>query len=263
VKRGVVGGAKTWGQTALSARRRVDACFRERRWTPWDRVVSPHVFARCGVAGPKGCYDVRARDEVRRLKPTLQAEARATLETGLSTLRATVGMKTPPRKGGCRQNWRPHKTRGITLIEMLIAMAIIALIAGLSYPSLAAGLDTLRLRSTSDAIIGFLNTALARADTRQQVVEIVISPTDGTLTANSGDHGFSKRLEIQSPIKILSVRPGLADAEEQGQTRRFLVYPGGSVPKIAIEIGNSGGRKRLVSIDPITGVPQSVVVKTL
>jgi hypothetical protein len=130
----------------------------------------------------------------------------------------------------------------------------------MSAPSVSSGLDSLRLRSASDAIIGFLNTALARADSRQQVVEILISPGDGTLTATSGDHGFSKRLEIVSPIKILAVRPELAaGADEQGQTRRFLVYPGGAVPKIAIEIGNSGGRKRLVSIDPVTGVPQSVI----
>jgi prepilin-type N-terminal cleavage/methylation domain-containing protein len=165
---------------------------------PWDRVVSPHVFARC--------------------------------------------------------------RRGITLIEMLIVMALIALIVGMAAPSVASGLDSLRLRSASDAIIGFLNTALARADTRQQVVEILISPADGTITATSGDQGFKKRLEIVSPIKILSVRPELAaGADEQGQTRRFLVYPGGAVPKIAIEIGNSSGRKRMVSIDPVTGVPQSVL----
>jgi type II secretory pathway pseudopilin PulG len=139
---------------------------------------------------------------------------------------------------------------------MLIVMALVALVAGMAAPSVSAGLDTLRLRSTSDAIIGFLNTALARADTRQQVVEIVISPAEGTLIAISADRGFQKRLEIASPIKILSVQPALvADADDQNQTRRFLVYPGGSVPKITIEIGNSKGRKRLVSIDPITGVP--------
>ena len=63
------------------------------------------------------------------------------------------------------------RQRGITLIEMLIVMALIALISGLATPSISAGLDSLRLRSTSDAMIGFLNTALARAATRQQVVE--------------------------------------------------------------------------------------------
>jgi type II secretory pathway pseudopilin PulG len=147
------------------------------------------------------------------------------------------------------------------MIEMLVVMAIVALIAGMAAPSVSSGLDSLRLRSTSDAIIGFLNTALARADTRQQVVEILISPQDGTITAMSADHGFQKRLDIASPIRILSVQPALAaDADDQNQVRRFLVYPGGSVPKIAIEIGNSAGRKRLVSIDPVTGIPQAAVL---
>jgi prepilin-type N-terminal cleavage/methylation domain-containing protein len=153
---------------------------------------------------------------------------------------------------------RRNQNAGVTLIEMLIVMALVALVAGMTAPSVSAGLDSLRLRSTSDAMIGFFNTALARADTRQQVVEILISPAEGTMTAISADRGFQKRLEIASPIKILSVQPALmADAEDQNQTRRFLVYPGGSVPKIAIEIGNSEGRKRLVSIDPITGVPRA------
>jgi prepilin-type N-terminal cleavage/methylation domain-containing protein len=149
-----------------------------------------------------------------------------------------------------------NRRRGVTLIEMLIVMALIALVVGMAAPSVSSGLDSLRLRSTSDAMIGFLNTALSRADTRQQAVEIVISPADGTLTAISADQGFHKVLEIASTIKILSVQPGGA-GDEQNQTRRFLVYPGGSVPKIAIEIGDSTGRKRLVSVDPITGVPQA------
>jgi prepilin-type N-terminal cleavage/methylation domain-containing protein len=159
--------------------------------------------------------------------------------------------------GGARAG-QPRFSRGITLIEMLIVMALIALVAGMAAPSVSAGLDSLRLRSTSDAMIGFLNAALARADTRQQVVEILISPAEGTLTAVSGDQGYKRRLEIASPIKILSVRPvPAADTDEQNPPRRFLVYPGGTVPKIVIEIGNSRGRKRLVSIDPVTGVPQS------
>jgi prepilin-type N-terminal cleavage/methylation domain-containing protein len=178
----------------------------------------------------------------------------------------SVGKGTSTRLSTQHAWRRAPQMRGVTLIEMLIVMAVIALVAGMAAPSVSAGIDSLRLRSTSDAMIGFFNTALARADTRQQVVEILISPADGTITAVSGDKGFMKRLDVVSPIKILSVRPELGgDAGDQNQTRRFLVYPGGSVPKIDIEIGNSRGRKRLVSIDPVTGVPQSVVegAKTL
>ncbi len=147
---------------------------------------------------------------------------------------------------------------GVTLIEMLIAMAIIGLMAAMATPSISAGLDSLRLRSTSDQIIGFLNVALSRADTRQQAVEVVISPADGTITARSSDNGFNRKLEVASPIKILSIQPApAASLDEAAAPRRFLIYPGGAPPKITIEIGNSSGRKRLVSIDPVTGVPQS------
>jgi len=67
---------------------------------------------------------------------------------------------------------------GVTLIEALIVVALIALIAGLSYPAVSSGLDTLRLRSTSDAMVSFLNIALDHADRRQQAVEVIVSPRE-------------------------------------------------------------------------------------
>ena len=181
------------------------------------------------------------------------------LSVGVISRHEHSGGKGTSTRLSTQHAWRrAPQMRGVTVIEMLIVMAVIALVAGMAAPSVSAGIDSLRLRSTSDAIIGFMNTAMARADTRQQVVEIVISPQEGTLTATSGDQGFHKRLEIASPVKILSIGPGLAaDIQDQGGPRRFLLYPGGTVPRIAIEIGNSEGRKRLISIDPITGVPQA------
>jgi prepilin-type N-terminal cleavage/methylation domain-containing protein len=148
-----------------------------------------------------------------------------------------------------------NKQAGVTLIEMLVVVLLIALLAGLSYPAVASGVDSLRLRSASDAIVAFLNTALDRADRRQQAVEISISPRDSVLTARSADAGFVRRLDLPEAVHIAGVRPGAEISPDQ--PRRFLVYPGGSVPAIGIEIVNNSGRRRLVSIDPITGVPRS------
>jgi len=152
-----------------------------------------------------------------------------------------------------------NKQAGVTLIEMLVVVLLIALLAGLSYPAVASGVDSLRLRSASDAIVAFLNTALDRADRRQQAVEISISLRDSVLTARSADAGFVRRLDLPEAVHIAGVRPGLHQGVEisPDQPRRFLVYPGGSVPAIGIEIVNNSGRRRLVSIDPITGVPRS------
>jgi len=144
---------------------------------------------------------------------------------------------------------------GITLIEMMIVVTIIALIAGVSYPSITSGLDSLRLRSASNEILSLLNTALDRADRRQQAVEILISPKQDAILARSVDAGFSRRVDFEDSIHITSILP--AAEVDPAEPRRFMLYPGGAVPRIAIEISSGNGHKRLVSIDPVTGVPQA------
>src|SRR5229473_1333736 len=110
--------------------------------------------------------------------------------------------------------------RGVTLLEMMIVVTLIALVAGLSHPSVSSGVDSLRLRSASDAIVAFLNTALDRADRRQQVVEIWISPHDNAMIARSADSGFVRRLDVPDPIRIISVQPQAPSGPDE--PRRFL-----------------------------------------
>jgi len=149
---------------------------------------------------------------------------------------------------------------GVTLIEALIVVALIAMIAGLSYPAVSSGLDTLRLRSTSDAIVSFLNIALDHADRRQQAVEVIVSPRENTMLSRTADLSFSRSLEIPALVHIVSVQPALPNSIDPDEPRHFLVYPGGSVPGIGIEISTLQGRRRIVSVDPVTGSPRSEVL---
>jgi len=154
------------------------------------------------------------------------------------------------------QTWTSApQERGVTLLEALIVVAVIALIAGLSFPSVSSGLDTLRLRSTSDSIVSFLNIALDHADRRQQAVEVIISPRENLLLSRTADLAFSRRLEIPDQIRIVSVQPPLPTVLDPQEPRAFLLYPGGTVPRIGVEISTLQGRKRMVSVDPITGSP--------
>ncbi len=76
----------------------------------------------------------------------------------------------------------------------------------------------MRLRSTSDTTVffGFLNTALARADTRQQAVEILISQQDGTITRLVESIAFNKRLDIVVNKNFVGAAETAADVEDQG-----------------------------------------------
>ncbi len=135
----------------------------------------------------------------------------------------------------------------------MIVVTIIALVAGLTYPSIAAGFDSLRLRSASNSIVAFLDTALDRADRRQQVVEIRIAPPENAIVARSADLGFVRRLDLPDGVRITAVTPAVEG--EANELRRFLVYPGGAVPRIGVELANPEGRRRWVRVDPVTGVP--------
>ena len=147
--------------------------------------------------------------------------------------------------------------RGVTLIELLIVATLIALVVGLSFPSAAAGVDSLRIRSASDKIVAFLNTALDRSERRQQVVEIRISVRENAISARTADLSFNRTFEVPDPIRITAVEPALADGANPGVQRRFLVYPGGTAPRIAIDLASHDGRRRRVVVDPVTGTPHS------
>lgn len=147
------------------------------------------------------------------------------------------------------------RERGVTLIEMMIVVTLVALVAGLSYPSISSGIETLRLRAAGDAVVGLFNTSVARADQRQQPVEIQILQREGVLTARSADMGFTRRVEIAKPLVITDIVPHVpANVED---LRRVIIYPGGGAPRIGVEISTPQGRKRVISIDPITGAAQS------
>ncbi len=142
----------------------------------------------------------------------------------------------------------------MTLLEMLIVVGLIGLLVGIVFPPVSAGLETLRLASAGDSVASFLSGALNRAERRQEAVEITVDPRENLLLAAGTASGFSRRLGMPEGVRIMSVQPPLPD--DTGEARRFLVYPGGVVPQIGVELANSKGARRVVRIDPITGVPQ-------
>ena len=148
-----------------------------------------------------------------------------------------------------------NRQSGVTLLELMVVVTLIAIVAGLSYPSAAAGVDSLRLRSAADRVVAFLDTAIERAERRQQVMEIRIAPAENALAARSADASFERTLTIPDAVRILSVQS--ATAGDAGEQRRFLIYPGGTAPRISLELESKDGRKRRVTVDPLTGMPHA------
>jgi prepilin-type N-terminal cleavage/methylation domain-containing protein len=145
-----------------------------------------------------------------------------------------------------------NNRRGVTLLEMLIVVALIGLLAGITFPAVTSGIDSLRLNSATASLVGVFNEALIRADRRQQVVEVAISIRERTLWLHSSQPGYEKEVVLPPGISILSIQP--EPLQPVDGPRRFLLYPGGAAPKLEVVIANAKNARRAVRLDPITGV---------
>lgn len=134
-------------------------------------------------------------------------------------------------------------SRGITLIEMLVAMGIAAMVLAISFPSFTRGLDGIRLRAAGERVAAFLNAARNRAERTQAPVEIVIDPARGLLTAQAAGGDWDRRLELEG-VRLA------------GNSGRQVLLPGVPPPRFRLRLESDGGRALMVGIDPLTGVPQ-------
>jgi hypothetical protein len=143
---------------------------------------------------------------------------------------------------------------------MMVVVAIIGLIAAISFPSASAGIDSVRLVSATDSVATFLNSAVNRVERRQQPVELEISLPENRLSLYSNEPGFTRELKMSDGIVIEAVLPAVAEDSEP--VRRFILMPGATVPGIGVQIANRRGAHRVVRLDPMTGFPRVESVNT-
>ena len=128
---------------------------------------------------------------------------------------------------------------------MVVVVAIIGLIVGVTLPAATSGLSSLRLRGASGDVVSFVNSALNRAERREEVMEIIVYPRERKIELASSEPGYTRTLEMPQGVNIAG-----------GDPVRILLMPGSAPPRIAIDLYNEKGAHRVVRLDPVTGVPQ-------
>lgn len=139
---------------------------------------------------------------------------------------------------------------------MIIVVTLVSLMVGITFPSISSGVETLRLNSAAEDVVGFFNFAINRAERRQHAIEVTISRESNVLIARSPEPGFERVVRLPGRVTILAIVPPLPMEDPRG--RRFLIMPGSPPPRTGVVLANAKGDRRLVRLDPVSGLPQVV-----
>jgi len=147
-----------------------------------------------------------------------------------------------------------HKKTGLikafTLIEIMIVIAITALVLAVGVPSIFRAAEQNSLRSVVNGIVEACSMARAQAILTGQTQEMVIRPIDGTISAPGMSDSVIIPPNVQ--IEILGVNfVELQTAEEA----KVKFYPNGTCDEFTIVLRSDKNEWRKISLDIITAIP--------
>jgi len=140
-----------------------------------------------------------------------------------------------------------QRARGVTLLELMVVITLIAVAGGLVFPSVSAGLDRLRLKSAAERLAATLRYAREHALHRQTVCQVTVDPERRVVEFEElgGDGGRRRSWELPPEIAVRAERP-----------RALLFSPDGGVPRLHLELVGARGRTATIEFDFLTALPQ-------
>ncbi|HKZ04037.1 MAG TPA: GspH/FimT family pseudopilin [Methylomirabilota bacterium] len=139
--------------------------------------------------------------------------------------------------------------RGFTLIELAVALFVLALAAAVATPAIGRGLEALRVRSEVAGVASFLRAARERAITRRDALEVAVEADGHALVLRARDGGVSGDAGVRAVRRLPSTVRVAADP------------PSAPAPAFLAHGASTGGAFRLetpgavysVIVEPFTG----------
>ena len=140
----------------------------------------------------------------------------------------------------------PRRLRGVTMIELLVVISIMALIAAMTVPLLSGGVSTTELKGAAREVAAGLRYARSDAVATRQETRLVLDLEGRTFRIDRDARLHS--LPKQAEIKLFTAQSDIAD-EKTGAIR---FYPDGGSNGGRVTIA-AGERKFEVDVDWLTG----------
>lgn len=138
-------------------------------------------------------------------------------------------------------------TRGYSLMELVVVLAILAVAAAVVGPAVGRTADDVRVRAELAGLAAFLRTAREQAATRQQTLEVTLDHEARVLllrrAGREGEAGVQASRVVSSVLRVAS-DPAMP---------RLTFLPHGMSSGARFTIEAPGPRAYVITVDPLTG----------
>ncbi len=138
-------------------------------------------------------------------------------------------------------------TRGLSLMELIVVLAILAIAAAVVAPGVGRTAEGVRARAEVGAIAAFLRSAREQAVTRQHAMEVRVDDETHTLVMRDagapGEAGLRAARAISALLRIAADPPA----------PHVTFFPHGMSTGARFAISAPGARAYVVTVDALTG----------
>jgi general secretion pathway protein H len=148
---------------------------------------------------------------------------------------------------------RPHGASGLTLLELVVVLAVLATITALALPSIRRGSQNLQLRAGAGRVASLLREARLQAVTHRRATRVALESSHrGAALAWDGSNETLRRVELPERFRLATVTGGESltfSPRGLGRDAQWLVE-GPSGRKLVVEVHGITGRVAITAQAP-------------
>lgn len=140
---------------------------------------------------------------------------------------------------------------GITLLELMVALVLIAIMSALVYPSFGNAMANLRLNGLGRQVTSACRLAKSEAVTRREPYRLLTNIEKNQMWVTNASSEVQKELEFPPGIKMIQVQK--ISTMGTGDVGDFYFFPNGTAEAGSITFRDERGKELKVQIDFLTG----------
>ena len=152
---------------------------------------------------------------------------------------------------GNNKNGSSSGESGFTLLEMIVVALIIALVLGISFPSMERGTSVLNLQTAARDVLNTFRFAREKAISEQAGMLLIVSRGERKLVLANILGEPMRAYTLPRGVNIQRMEKAGSEVREDVMTIRFA--PNGSLEKASIRLASDSGRRMQIISDPLGG----------